>query len=181
MSQKYVQLRSAKGENARIKIKQTHKNENTRDGTRTRTAVKPADFKSAASTIPPPELFAVVSRMNIQKIRAKSKPFFVLSWVRRIAGRRRKSSGKLPTVPRRRRNLGGRGERHLREKHQRAKRKEHRNNPPFFDDIAYPETRVVKHNPERRCQRQGTQIRGIGDVQRRQIARKYRERTHNRH
>ena len=52
----------------------------TRDGTRTRTAVKPADFKSAASTIPPPELFAVVSRTNIQKIRAKSKTFFVLSW-----------------------------------------------------------------------------------------------------
>lgn len=31
------------------------KTECTRDGTRTRTAVKPADFKSAASTIPPPE------------------------------------------------------------------------------------------------------------------------------
>lgn len=28
---------------------------NTRDGTRTRTAVKPADFKSAMSTIPSPE------------------------------------------------------------------------------------------------------------------------------
>ncbi len=47
----------------------------TRDGTRTRTAVKPADFKSAASTIPPPELkFNVAS---IQIFLCKSKIFYI--------------------------------------------------------------------------------------------------------
>ena len=65
----------------------------TRDGTRTRTAVKPADFKSAMSTIPSPEQkgFLIIVSCNftialndlsflffhsIEKINRKSKPFF---------------------------------------------------------------------------------------------------------
>ena len=52
------------------------KTECTRDGTRTRTAVKPADFKSAASTIPPPEQKAFICR-NLLYLKALDSVFLI--------------------------------------------------------------------------------------------------------